>query len=237
MLCLTRQRYAYGVAKAPQVLFYSIGKQTVSEKLNLSSKPFRNRTLPWAITAVVCLVSLVALSYIINKSWTTNAEANKAEKAIEPLRQEKKALDQKAKVIDAGLTSEQRQLLAAGHSLVNRKRFSWSYLFNEIETIIPNNVKVSRIDVRDVYIRDGRMIADLEFAVISKSDTSVTNMISEMDRTGVFQTELVGQDQRKEGDNFVTEWTMHVIYVQRVGLPISLDTNSLAQSSNEGGNR
>jgi Tfp pilus assembly protein PilN len=207
----------------------------VSAKLNLSSKPFRNRTLPWATALVVCLVSLLALSYVVNKSWTTNAQANKVEKEVEPLRKQKKNLEDLLKNVDAGLTSEQRQLLAAGHSLVNRKRFSWSYLFNELESVIPNNVKVSRIDVRDVFIRDGRMVADLEYAVISKSDTAVINMINEMNRTGVFQAELTGQDARKENGEAVTEWTMHVIYMQRVGMPTGEDKNSVAQTSNSNG--
>jgi Tfp pilus assembly protein PilN len=207
----------------------------VSAKLNLSSKPFRNRTLPWAIALVVCLISFVALSYVVNKSWTTSAQANKVEKEVEPLRKQKKTLEDLLKNVDAGLSHEQRQLLAAGHSLVNRKRFSWSYLFNELESVIPNNVKVSRIDVRDVFIRDGRMVADLEYAVISKSDAAVINMISEMNRTGVFQAELTGQDARKENNEAVTEWTMRVIYMQRVGMPTGQDTSSVAQTSNING--
>lgn len=172
----------------------------------------------------------------MNKSWATNAQANKVEKEVEPLRKEKKDLEGKAKDIHDKLSPEQRQLLSASHSLVNRKSFSWSYLFNELETVVPNNVKVSRIDVRDVYInQEGKMIADLEFAVISKADTAVTGMMSEMNNTGVFQTELVGQDLRKEDNESVTEWTMHVIYMQRAGRPINQSTdNTTAQSGNGG---
>lgn len=211
----------------------------MSTKLNLSSKPFRNRTLPWAITLIVCIFSLVTLSVIINRSWTTNALANKAEKDVEPLRKEKAALDKKAKEVHDALTTEQRQLLAAGHSLVDRKNFSWSYLFNELEVVVPSSIKVSRIDVKDIYTRDGRMIAELEFAVISKSDTTaVTNMIAQMDSTGVFQTELIGQDARKDNNVMMTEWTMRVIYMQRNSRPLNDTQNNVAQTSNnEGGAR
>jgi len=212
----------------------------VSAKLNLSSYPFRNRKLPWAVTLLICLFSLLALSFIIAQSWTVNSQALKAEKELEPLKQQKSALEQKAKEVNEGLTSEQRQLLNAGHSLVNRKRFSWSHFFNEIESIMPSSVKVSRIDVRDVKVGGGRMIADLEFAVISKSDVSVTNMIAGMNNTGVFQTELVNQDLRKENNETVTEWTMHVIYTPRHGIPVNDEpNNSLAGVSraNGGGNQ
>lgn len=204
-------------------------------KLNLSSRPFRNRTLPWAITFAVCLFSLIALAFIMNKSWATTAQANNVEKEVQPLRKEKKDLEEKAKIIHDKLSPEQRMLLSSSHSLVNRKRFSWSYLFNELETVVPNNVKVSRVDVSDIYISNGRMVAELEFAVVSKTDTSVTGMMSEMNRTGVFQTELIGQDLRKEDNENVTEWTMHVIYMQRVGLPVNQSAdNTTAQSVNGG---
>lgn len=153
------------------------------------------------------------------------------------MRERKKILEEQAKEIHEGLTNEQRQLLAAGHSLVNRKRFSWSRLFIELEAVLPNEVKVSRIDVRNVFVRDGRMIADLEFAVVSKSDKAVTNMIAEMDRTSVFQTELTGQDLRKENDSTMMEWTMRVIYAPRAGVSIDDANGNVVQSSisNNGG--
>lgn len=175
----------------------------------------------------------------MGESWSVSSRASKAEKELIPLREEKKRLDEQAKQIREGLTNEQRQVLAAGHSLINRKLFSWSRLFIELEAILPNNVKVTRIDVRNVFVRDGRMIADLEFAVMSKSDTAVTNMIAEMDRTGVFQTELTGQDLRKENNSTVMEWTMRVIYMPRVGVPIGDANKNTTQSltANNGGER
>jgi len=210
----------------------------VSAKLNLSSYPFRNRKLPWAVTLLVSLFSLLALSFIIAQSWTVNSQALKAEKDLEPLKQQKLALEQKAKAVDEGLTGEEKQFLNAGNSLVNRKRFSWSYFFNELESIMPGSVKVSRIDVRDVKVDGGRMIADLEFAVISKSDVSVTNMIAGMNNTGVFQAELINQDLRKENNETVTEWTMRVIYTPRAGVPINDEPGAAGVSdSSDGGKR
>jgi len=45
----------------------------MSAKLNLSSNPFRNRVLPWTVTAFVALLSVVALLFIAQSTFQTNA--------------------------------------------------------------------------------------------------------------------------------------------------------------------
>ena len=47
-------------------------------KLNLSSTPFRNRALPWTVTAIVTLFSVIALVFIAKWTFDTNAKAQAA---------------------------------------------------------------------------------------------------------------------------------------------------------------
>ena len=100
-------------------------------KLNLASRPFNNRALPWMITAAVILVSLVSLVFIVRSTGLANAQANAVQNDINNLGRQEQALRQQAETIKNSLTSEQLQTLDAAHALVDRKHFSWSRLSRE----------------------------------------------------------------------------------------------------------
>ncbi len=55
-------------------------------RLNLASDPFRNRTLPWTVAAVVSLVSLVALVFILSEYRAESARAAAAERQVVAMR-------------------------------------------------------------------------------------------------------------------------------------------------------
>jgi Tfp pilus assembly protein PilN len=198
----------------------------VSAKLNLASQPFRNRALPWAITAVVTIASLLALVFIVRASITANADANQVERDVNALRLRAKELQARAEEIKEALTPEQLQTLQAAHTLVDRKRFSWSRLFADLEAALPSNVRVTRINVRDVAVRGDQTYAELELTVVGKSDADVTRMIGEMDRAGVFQAEPLSQDAQNEKNQGGTEWTLRVLYRPRAGAPTTADNST-----------
>lgn len=195
----------------------------MSAKLNLASQPFRNRALPWTITAVVTVVSLLALVFIVRASIKTNAEASRVERDVNELRQQAKDLQQHAEEIKESLTPEQVRTLQAAHTLVDRKRFSWSRLFADLEGSLPQSVRVTRINVRDVALRGNQTYAELELTVVGKTDADVTHMISEMERAGIFQAEPMSQDA--QNDKSGTEWTLRVLYKPRAGVPTTTDGN------------
>jgi Tfp pilus assembly protein PilN len=198
----------------------------VSAKLNLASQPFRNRALPWTITAVIMVVSLLALVYIVRESMKTNAQANLIERDVNDLRQQAKVIQQRAEEIKEALTPEQLQTLQAAHTLVDRKRFYWSRLFADLEASLPQNVRVTRINVRDVALRGNQTYAELELTVVGRTDADVTHMISEMDRAGIFQAEPMSQDAQNDKNQGGTEWTLRVLYRPRAGAPAATDGNN-----------
>jgi Tfp pilus assembly protein PilN len=193
----------------------------VSAKLNLASQPFRNRALPWAITGVITVASLVALILIVSVTSRTNAKAEAVERDLKGLTDQMAALRQQAADVKDAMTPEQRNSLLAAQSLVDRKRFSWSRLFADLEASLPGGIRVTRISVRDVAQRGEQTIAILELAVIEKSPNSVTGMIAEMDRGGVFQAEPIAQALQKGRGETGTEWTMRVRYTPRAGVPVN----------------
>ena len=209
----------------------------MSTRLNLASKPFRNRTLPWVIIGIVTLASLFVLAYIISESRSLQASADKVALGQEDMRKKELELLRKKEEINRALTEDQRQLLDATHALVDRKQFSWSRLFADLEAVLPNDVRVIRISVKDVYLRGGQTSALLELVLMSKpSSEAVTNMIVEMERGGVFQAEATAQSLPKGAATTGMEWVLSVKYRPRAGVPVNVEPpTSVAVATSGGG--
>ena len=190
-------------------------------KLNLSSNPFRNRALPWTVTGIVTLFSIVALILIAKGTFERNAQAQAAARDVAELRQRSDALNKQAEEVQKALTPEQQRDLKSAHTLVNRKQFSWSRLFADLEAALPRDVRVTRITVKEVHSDGDRTVANLELVVASKSSTIVTDMIQNMQREGIFRAELTSQNPQRGREESGSEYEMNVYYTPRLGAPIS----------------
>jgi Tfp pilus assembly protein PilN len=201
----------------------------VPTKLNLASRPFNNRALPWIITAAVIFVALVSLVFIVRSTGVANAQANAVQNDINNLGRQEQVLRQQAETIKNSLTSQQLQTLDAAHSLVDRKHFSWSRLFADLESALPGAVRVKSIAVRRVVTRGDETLAELDMTVVAKTPAIVTDMIAEMDRAGVFHSELRAQNLQRGRGESGAEYELSVIYRPRAGAA----TEPSALASNE----
>ena len=186
-------------------------------KLNLASNPFRNRMLPWTVSAVIAIVSLVALLFIAKSTVQKNAQVQTTQREVADLQKRTDALNRQADEIKVALTPEQQRALKSAHSLVDRKRFSWSRLFADLEAAIPGNARVARIVVKEVRVRDDRTIADLDLTVASKNPAIITQMIQDMYRQGIFYAELISENPQYAKGEGSAEYEMNVRYVPRAG--------------------
>src|SRR2546423_402596 len=98
----------------------------MSTRLNLASKPFRNRVLPWTVTALVAISSIVALLFIAQSTFRTYRSISATQKDVTDLRKQLDSLLQKEKAVEIALTPDQKRELKYAHGLVDRKGFSWS---------------------------------------------------------------------------------------------------------------
>ena len=186
--------------------------QSVNTTLNLADKPFNNRVLPWVVTALVIFVSLLALFFILRETSRANAKAADIQNDINALSQQEQSLQQQEQEVKNSLSADQLQSLNAAHELVDRKRFSWSRLFSDLELALPGTVRVTRISVRDVAARGERTVAELDLTVVSKAPANITEMIADMDRAGIFQVELRSQSLQKGRGEIGTEYELNVLY-------------------------
>ena len=190
-------------------------------KLNLSSTPFRNRALPWTVTAIVTLFSIFALVFIAKWTFDTNAQAQAAARDVAQLSQRAGELNKLAEEINRTLTPEQKRALKSTHALVDRKQFSWSRLFADLESALPGSVRVTRITVKGVRTQDARTVTNLELVVASKNPVTVTQMIEDMERQGIFHAELVSQNSERGRGESGQEYEMNVFYTPRAGVTIT----------------
>jgi Tfp pilus assembly protein PilN len=191
----------------------------MATKLNLASKPFSNRSLPWAVTTVVIFFSLISLVFIVRATGRANAKSYAVQNDINSLAQQERNLREQIQAVKNSLTSEQLQTLAAAHTLVDRKRFSWSRLLADLELALPGSVRVKRIAVSGVATRGDETLAELELTVIAKTPATVTDMIAEMDRAGIFHAELRSQNLQRGRGESGAEYELYVVYRPRAGSP------------------
>jgi Tfp pilus assembly protein PilN len=131
------------------------------------------------------------------------------------MRDQRKDLERQAEEIKQNIPPEQRQTLDAAHVLVSRKGFSWSQLFSDLEALLPQSVRVSRINVREVAQVGDQTRADLDLTVVGRSPNDVTGMITEMSRSGTFSAVPVSENQKSGRGEAGYEWLLRVSYVQR----------------------
>jgi len=189
----------------------------VNSSLNLASKPFSNRVLPWALTAIVLLISLVGLVIVVRLTTVARSQAAVAQVELNALKQQEKTLLDTAQAVKDQLTPEQQQAVPSAHQLIDRKQFSWSRLLADLESQLPNNVKVSRIAVRDVMTQGDQTVASLDLALFAQNPSTISDMIGDMHQQGIFQLELRSQNLQKGRGEQGTEYEFDVIYRSRPG--------------------
>jgi Tfp pilus assembly protein PilN len=187
----------------------------MSTKLNLATNPFRNRVLPWTVTGLITVFSIVALIFIAQSTFRTNAKIAGTQRDVADLRNQLDTISKKAKAVEIALTPEQKRELKYAHGLVDRKRFSWSQLFADLEASLPGEIRVTRIVVKGVGMQGDRAVADLTLVVASKSPSNVTQMIEDMESQGVFHAELTSQNPQRAKGETGSEYDLNVRYVQK----------------------
>ena len=185
--------------------------------LNLASKPYTNRILPWLLTAGILFVSMIGLVIVVQLTTSLRSQTAKVETEVNKMKQEEQVLMSRADELKKSLSSDQQQALKAAHGLIDRKNFSWSRLLSDLEGSLPNDVRVTRISVRDVVREGSQTIADLDLVVFSKSSETVIDMIASINKGGVFYATLRNQNLQKGRGEVGTECELGVVYRPRAG--------------------
>ena len=203
-------------------------------KLNLASRPFRNRTTPYLISLLLLAVAVSAGLLCFSQMNKVATQNEIAKGQIKQMDEQTKELKGKGEAVQQQLTPEQQNILIASHKLVANKTFGWSRLFADLEAVLPGSVSASRIAVENVYKEGDRIKAELDFSVLSRDYPAVNTMIATMNSSGLFQAELKSQDRQQNERLTYTEYTLHLIYTPAYGYAPTA-ANEIAQFNQGGG--
>jgi Tfp pilus assembly protein PilN len=210
----------------------------VITKLNLASRPFRNRTLPYLIALFLLAFSVGGAILCFAKLRDIRENNELAKTQITSIEKELSELNNKGELVQQELSPDQRALLIGAHKLVANKSFGWSRLFADLEDKLPGGVSVSRISVENIFKDGDRIKAELDFAVLSRDYQNVAEMIDRMNNSGVFKAELRGQDLQKTDRLTYSEFTLHLVYTPYYSLPTATTPNPNDLTLNQqGGNQ
>jgi Tfp pilus assembly protein PilN len=207
----------------------------MSTRLNLASSPFRNRVLPWTVTGLVVVFSIVALIFIAQSTFRTNAKIVGTQRDVADLRKQLDTISKQAKEVEIALTPDQKRELKYAHGLVDRKRFSWSQLFADLEGSLPGDIRVMRITVKGVGMEADRPVADLALVVAAKAPTDVTQMIENMESEGVFHADLTAQNPQRGKGEVGSEYELNVHYMPRAYAIDRANTKRVVDTAGQGG--
>lgn len=199
-------------------------------RLNLSSKPFRNRNLPYVLAVLLLVIAAFGAIFSIARLRDNNSKNELARRQISEMQDEINKLEGEGAKVQQELTPDQKALLTAAHKLVANKTFGWSRLFADLEAILPGSVSASRIAVQNVYQDGDRIKAELEFSVLSRDYPAVMDMIQRMNNSGIFQAELRGQDLTKNERITYTEYSLRLIYTPAYGYSTAAPSTEVAQN-------
>ncbi len=205
-------------------------------KLNLASRPFRNRTLPYLIALVLLAVSVGGAILCFAKLREIDQNNELAKTEIAQMEKDLQELNRQGELVQQDLPPDKRALLIGAHKLVANKSFGWSKLFSDLESVLPGSVSASRISVENIFKDGDRVKAELNFSVLSKDYQSIAAMIDNMNNSGVFRAELRGQDRQKTERSIYSEYTLYLIYTPYYSLPAAAANSSDLTLNQQGGN-
>ncbi|MBK5296388.1 MAG: hypothetical protein JJE40_04455 [Vicinamibacteria bacterium] len=187
----------------------------MSLRTNLATRPFYNER---AVQAAIVAVALLVVAATFVNVWqlvslTRRDRALGAETAAADARA--RTLRQQTAQARSGLDGERLTAVAAAvreaNAVIDGRTFSWTALFNWLETTLPPDVRIASITPR-VGV-DGRFV--LAVAVEGESVEAIDTFLSALEATGRFDDLLVRQE--RETDDGTIKATAEGFYLAMPG--------------------
>jgi hypothetical protein len=162
-------------------------------RTNLATRPFYNERVVHAVLLLV-LVLTVALT-VFNVARIVSLSRRHAEVSGRAARAETKAaaLRRSADGVRRSINARELEAVAAearqANDIIDGRTFSWTDLFNQFETTLPEEVRI--VSVAPRIERDGRMIVAM--AVVGRRTEDIDSFVEKLEATGTFSGLLTHQ--------------------------------------------
>jgi hypothetical protein len=164
-------------------------------RTNLSTRPFYNiRAVQVSLGALALLVvaltvlNLVQLVRLTASERALGARAQQAESEAERFRDEARRVRAQ---IDAKELSDVAAAAQEANAIIDLRTFSWSDLFVQLESTLPENVRLTSF--RPQEDSDGRLVMSL--GVQARRVQDLESFLDALEKTGRFRNVLAAQEQ------------------------------------------
>ncbi len=155
-------------------------------RTNLSTRPFYNEGAVRSWLAILAIVAVAAT--VFNVSRVLRYSRSDTELATQASRDEARAAELRATAAKLRASVDTKQVDAASvearqaNDLIDRRTFSWTELFNRLETTLPPEVRIT--SVRPSLDRDRRIM--LTITVLARGVDDVNEFMEKLEATGAF---------------------------------------------------
>jgi hypothetical protein len=202
-------------------------------RTNLSTRPFYNiRAVQVTLAALALVVALLTIGNLVQLVRLTSSEralgarAQQAETEAERSRGEAKRIRSQ---IDAKELNEVAAAAEEANAIIDLRTFSWSDLFAQIETTLPESVRLTSF--RPQEDREGRLVMNL--GVQARRVQDLESFLDALEKTGRFREVLAAQEQADQ-DGLISA-TVEGVYVPPSQAPAPEATASTSQTGGAAG--
>jgi Tfp pilus assembly protein PilN len=164
-------------------------------RTNLSTRPFYNEGAVRSWLTVLAIVAVAATAFSVSR--VLRYSRSDTELATQASRDEARAVELRATAERLRASVDTKQVDAASvearqaNDLIDRRTFSWTELFNRLETTLPPEVRITA--VRPTIDLDRRIT--LMITVLARGVDDVDEFMEKLESTGAFAN-LLSRDER-----------------------------------------
>jgi len=177
---------------------------------NLSTRPFYNERA--VAVALVTLAVVVAAMTLFNVSRLVTLSGRHSELRARTDSAERRAAELRAQAqrararIDPATLERVTRATREANLLIDRRTFSWTDLFNRLESTLPPDVRVTAIDPS---VQDGRFT--VTFWVLARSVDQIDAFIEALEKNGGF-TDVLAREERTDEEGQIVG-TLEGVYL------------------------
>jgi Tfp pilus assembly protein PilN len=178
-------------------------------RANLSTRPFYNERGVHAAAALVALLAVAVAAWQGYHIVQLSRHKTELNTAIRKHRSETDLRERDAAQVRRGLNQKELAAIALqakeANQLIEQRTFSWTELFNHLETTLPDDVML--MAVRPEF-KDG--VTTLDFDLQGKSSADIQTFWDRLEKTGAFHD--VTWSAVTEADNGLDKMQMRAVY-------------------------
>ena len=184
-------------------------------RTNLSTRPFYNERAVHAALAILAVCALIFTAVNVSRMFSLSSQYTQLTSQAD--RDERRAVELRLSANAIRRTLNQEELTAMGaaaheaNTIIDRRLFSWTELFNRFETTLPADVRIA--SVRPKIEKTGPAVVSM--TVVGRRVEDIDRFMENLEATGAFSNMLSLEETR--GEDGLIETTLEGQYRPMAG--------------------